>query len=165
MSDNTTIKRYEHNFSKDHLVKAYHKNCDESLRCTPELVEKIENDVTTWLNDQGVESSLLELSLKPEGHILFRRAELALKTAANNWTIYHIAQSGKWPRLISSKPKLTVQHPPELVTLKNEIRCLTYGEVERKQSIFAQVLSGERMKKNANKEPCLEEQNNEGHKA
>lgn len=141
--DNSTMPRFEYyGFSKEvHLRSAYHENCDHSQYCDEELKKKIETDVQDWLNNNGAESTQLRLDLIPgDKWLLFQRSEIAIKTASNNWEIYHIARSGFWPHLISSKPKLHIQHPGELVRLKNEVRSFNYGEGESKDSQLSEHL-------------------------
>lgn len=132
MKDQSTRKRFElYGFSKEHLRSAYHENCDYSKYCDEELQKKIEGDVRAWLDDNGAESSQLQIDLKPGSKwLLFNRSEVAMKTASNNWEVYHVAQSLFWPRLISSKPKLLIQHPGELVKMRNEIRSFNYDQEE-----------------------------------
>lgn len=141
--ESSITKMFElYGFSKeDHLRAAYHENCDYSQYCDEDLKKKIETDVQNWLDNNNAESPQLQMNLKPgDKWLLFERSEVAMKTASNNWMIYHVANSSFWPRLISSKPKLLVQHPGELITIKNEVRSFNYGEAERHMSQISEGL-------------------------
>jgi hypothetical protein len=142
--DRTTRRRFEVIFDKEHYLReAYYENCDYTRRVTPELLHRVEQQVQKWLDNKGVEAQMLEITLtgaaeKDSLNLTFTRCEVALKTCLNNWNIIHLAHSSFWPRILSSKPKLTIQHSGgEYLRMNNEIRPINYGVEEREQAEFA----------------------------
>jgi hypothetical protein len=97
----------------------------------------IEMQVKNWLDEKGAEEPSLEITnIKQQPAltaIIFRRSEIAFKDCGNVWIIYHIARSNWWPRIISSRPKVEVKKDfDDYMTMKNEIRELSYSDAEER---------------------------------
>ena len=148
MTDRTTRMRFARVFDEESDIRdAYHTNCDYTLRMRPKLVQSVERQVQEWLDNKGIEHPQIEISFTDaKGNrcnewLLFQRSEIALKTCSNNWDIYHIAESNFWPRIISSRPKLTIQHSSKnMLHMKNEIRSTRYSVDEEKECTLAERL-------------------------
>jgi hypothetical protein len=128
--DKTTSIRFEYAFDKEAEIREGHA-CDITPRLTEKLIKDVESMVIDWLDGHGIEQCQLEITFKDsEGEmgewVLFQRYEVALKTCSNNWEIYHLAKSGHWPRILSSKPKILIQKSAgEFIRFKNEIESIS----------------------------------------
>jgi hypothetical protein len=141
--DKTTLPRFEYAFDKEREIReGYHSVCDSTLEMSEDLKKQVETMVTDWLDGHGVEAFQLEIKYKnAAGEFitpsLFQRSEIALKTACNNWEIYHIAKSGDWPRILSSKPKLLIQRSSgDFIKLKNEIKSVDFETINQAQRML-----------------------------
>ena len=141
--DKTTMIRFEYAFDKDSEIReAYHEETDITLRLNEKLKKQVEDMVMDWLDGYGVEQDRLQIDFKNDqgefvDFLLFMRYEVAVRTCSNNWEIHHLAQSGLWPRIISSKPKLLIQKScGDFMVFKNGIESIDNETLKHAQKVL-----------------------------
>lgn len=105
-------------------------------RFDPEHKEKmiadIEGRVMDWLKSwEGDE--ILEFHFTGAGAeiLLFSRAEINIKTCANCWAVWRIAEANNWHQILSHKVhEVCMNDYTDDVVLPNEIRCQSYSKQE-----------------------------------
>lgn len=104
----------------------------EDLGISDLLKTEIENGVIDWLNNKATSDLMVSLTDR-NGEIsdtlTFTRALVNLKTALNEWDVYHIATCPRWPRILSSNIKNRITRNAFCgEVLPNEIKSSSYNQ-------------------------------------
>lgn len=133
--DKITYKRYSRIFGAELFPDI---KDDLSNELEKWQIADIEMRVKNWLDEGGTEEVTLSIAvndidkrLPSSKELIFRRSEVAFKDCGNVWVVFHLARSQSWPRVISSKIKIELTKDfGDFLSMKNEIRELTYSEIE-----------------------------------